>query len=112
MLPQDTKNCKVIPIYRGDDAANPDNYRPISLLSVFEKLLKKPMYDRLDSLLHKHKIFYKYQFGFRENNATRNALTEVIDHIYSMNHLMKEITHLLSILTFKKFLILYNLIHS
>ena len=40
------------------------------------------MYNRLDSFLHKHKIFYKYQFGFRKNHATTNALTEVTDYIY------------------------------
>ena len=72
----------MIPIYKGDDATNPGNYRPISLLSVFDKLLEKLMYNRLDSFLHRHKIFYKYQFGFRKNYATTNALTEVIDYIY------------------------------
>ena len=40
------------------------------------------MYNRLDSFLHKHKKFYKYQFGFRKNHATTNALAEVIDYIY------------------------------
>ena len=37
------------------------------------------MYNTLDSFLHKHKIFYKYQFGFRKNHATTKAL---IDYIY------------------------------
>ena len=40
------------------------------------------MYNRLDSFLHTHKIFYKYQFGFRKNHATTNALTEVTDYTY------------------------------
>ena len=81
-FPEVLKIAKVIPVYKGDDAANPGNYRPISLLSVFDKLLEKLMYNRLDSFLHEHKIFYKYQFGFRKNHATTNALTEVIDYIY------------------------------
>ena len=80
------KIAKVIPIYKGDDAANPNNNRPISLQSVFDKLLEKLMYNRLDSFLHKHKIFYKYQFGFRKNHATTNALTEVTDYIYEGNY--------------------------
>ena len=81
-FPEVLKIAKVIPIYKGDDATNPGNYRPISLLSVFDKLLEKLMYNRLDSFLHMHKIFYKYQFGFRKNHALTNALTEVIDYIY------------------------------
>ena len=40
------------------------------------------MYNRLDSFLHKHKILYKYQFGFRKNQATTNVLTEIRDYIY------------------------------
>ena len=41
MLPEIPKIAKVIPIYKGDDAANPGNYIPISVLSVFDKLLEK-----------------------------------------------------------------------
>ena len=40
------------------------------------------MYNRLNQFFQKHNIFYKYQFGFRKNHATANALTEVIDYIY------------------------------
>ena len=61
---------------------DPGNYRPISLLSVFDKLLEKVMLNRLLQFLNKNDILYKYQFGFRKNYATSNALTEVIDHIY------------------------------
>ena len=34
------KIAKVIPIYKGDEAANPGSYRPISLLSAFDKCWK------------------------------------------------------------------------
>ena len=40
------------------------------------------MYNRLNPFFQKHNIFHKYQFGFRKNHATTNALTEVIDYIY------------------------------
>ena len=33
-FPEILKIAKVIPFYKGNDAANPNNYRPISLLSV------------------------------------------------------------------------------
>ena len=38
-------------------------YRPISLLSVFDKLLEKIMYYRLYSNLQVNNVLYKYQFG-------------------------------------------------
>ena len=57
------------------------------------------MYNRLDSFLHKHRIFYKYQFRFRKNQATTNALTE--EQLTYINHLIKEVKWLVSILTSK-----------
>ena len=73
----------MIPIFKSEERTDPSNYRPISLLSVFDKPLeKKLMCNRLNPFFQKHNIFYKYQFGFRKNHATANALTEVIDYIY------------------------------
>ena len=72
----------MIPIFKSEERTDPSNYRPISLLSVFDELLEKLMYNRLNPFFQKHNIFYKYQFGFRKNHATANALTEVIDYIY------------------------------
>ena len=55
------------------------NYRPISLLSVFDKLFEKVMYNRLYQHLD---ILYKYQFDFRKNHGTNLAIIQVIDSIY------------------------------
>ena len=61
----------------------PGNYRPISLLSIFDKIMEKLMYNRLYSYLNNNKFFCSYQFGFRKNYSTTLALIEVIDNIYS-----------------------------
>jgi len=75
--------AKVIPIYKNKgETTVPGNYRPISLLSAFDKLLEKVISSRLYSHLQKHKILYEYQFGFRKNHSTSLALIEVIDQIY------------------------------
>ena len=76
------KLAKVIPIHKGDETTDPTNYRPISLLSAFDKLIEKVMLNRLLKFLKKNNILYKYQFGFRKNHATAHALTEVTDNIY------------------------------
>ena len=60
------KIAKVIPVFKGENPTDPNNYRPISLLSIFDKLLEKVMYSRVNEFLTKHKILYKYQFGFRK----------------------------------------------
>ena len=58
------------------------NYRPISLLSTFDKLLEKLMYKRLYTFITDNNILYEYQFGFRRNYSTTLALIDVIDYIY------------------------------
>ncbi|ELT88901.1 hypothetical protein CAPTEDRAFT_130580, partial [Capitella teleta] len=37
----------------------PGNYRPISLLSIFDKILERLMYTRLHSFLSKHRILHE-----------------------------------------------------
>jgi len=76
------KIAKIIPIYKKGDHQEPSNYRPISLLKVFDKMLEKIVYKRLYSFFEKNDILYKYQFGFRKNHSTSLALLEVVDSCY------------------------------
>ena len=47
------KLAKVILIDKGDETTDPTNYRPISLLSVFNKLIEKVMLNRLLRFLNR-----------------------------------------------------------
>ena len=49
MFPSKLKKAKVIPLYKGGDVTCMSNYRPISLLSPFAKLLERLMYSRVMS---------------------------------------------------------------
>jgi len=40
------------------------------------------MYKRLYDFLEGNKFCYKYQFGFRKNHSTSQAVMEVLDNIY------------------------------
>ena len=72
-FPEMLKIAKVIPVHKKNDEFVTGNYRPISLLSVFHKLLEKLMYKRLKSFLETHDFSYKYQYGFRTNHSTINS---------------------------------------
>ena len=64
--PSKLKHAKIIPIFKDGDEAEPGNYRPISLISVFNRLFQKIMYNRLEFCFSKHCLFYKSQYGFRK----------------------------------------------
>jgi hypothetical protein len=69
-------------VFKKGDPLLPRNYRPISLLSVFDKLLEKLMHCRLYKYLQLNKVLYKFQFGFKPVHSTSLALIDVIDNLY------------------------------
>jgi hypothetical protein len=81
VVPAEMKLAQVIPVLKKGDPQLPGNYRPISLLSIFDKLLEKIMYSRLFNFLSVNKVLYDYQFGFRKNYSTGLALLEVTDTV-------------------------------
>ena len=83
IVPSSLKTANIIPIHKKDCRLTLSNYRPISLLSVFNKLLEKLMANRLVKFLEDNNIFYKNQFGFRNYHSTDYAILTIIDKIQS-----------------------------
>ena len=81
IVPEKLKIAKVIPIYKKNDKSDPNNYRPISLLSIINKIMEKLMHKRISVFLEKHKLLYKYQFSYREKHSTTQAVIEIVDNI-------------------------------
>ena len=68
------KIVKVIPIHNGDSKTDVNNYRPISLLSIFDKIVEKLIHIRLYQFLENNNILYNIQYGFRKNSSTNHAI--------------------------------------
>ena len=92
----------VTPIFKANESNLFENYRPISVLTCFSKLLEKLMYKRLYNYVEKQKILTKHQYGFRRNRSTEHAILEPIK--FQMQW-MKENTQWVFSLTFPKLLI-------
>ena len=52
---------------------NVSNYRPISILPVFSKVLERIMYNRVYNNLDSKGLLYEKQFGFERNNSTEQS---------------------------------------
>ena len=81
IFPDELKKAKIIPLYKSNDPMLFNNYRPISLLPLFSKILERIMYNRIIGFINKHKLLFKYQFGFRKDHSTYMALIILIDKI-------------------------------
>ena len=81
IFPDELKKAKIIPLYKANDPMLFNNYRPISILPLFSKVLERIMYNRIVKFINKHKLLYEYQFGFRKDHSTYMALIILIDKI-------------------------------
>ena len=68
-------------IFKANENCLFENYRPISVLTCFSKLLEKVMYKRLISYIEKQNILSKHQYGFRKDRSTEHAIIELTDKI-------------------------------
>ena len=81
-IPPELKTAKVIPIYKGEDKYSFNNYRPISLISNFGKLLEKIAASQMIKYLDKFKILYVHQYGFRKGHNAIHPVLHFLDKIY------------------------------
>lgn len=81
-FPKLFKKAKVIPILKqGKNANSPLSYRPISLLSVLDKLFEKIIHNRLLEFTETHRIINCEQFGFRKDHSTVHQIKRVVNII-------------------------------
>ena len=73
---------KNIPIFKKGSRLLVSNYRPISLLSNFNKILEKLMFSGMHKLLYVNCI-YELQFGFRAKHSTNHTLIDITGNVKS-----------------------------
>ena len=83
VFPKELKTAKVIPLHKNSDISAISNYRPISILPAFSKVLERIMFNRIVDFIHENNILYDLQFGFRSGHSTTLALVYLVDKISS-----------------------------
>lgn len=81
IFPTELKVAKVVPLHKSGDKNLFTNYRPISILSIFSKLLEKIVHKQLYSHIKENDILYDLQFGFREKHSTFMAVLQFVENI-------------------------------
>ena len=82
IFPDKLKIARVIPLYNAGHPANISNYRPISVLPCFSKMLERIMCNRLYKYLTKEKILYPKQFGFQRGHLSEHVIVKLSNQIY------------------------------
>ena len=76
--PSNCKVARVVPVNKTGAKDDMNNYRPISILTCFSKIIEKILYARLYEFLKKHNVIYENQYGFQSNVSTAHAMLDVV----------------------------------
>ena len=82
IFPDRCKITRIAPIHKNAAKDETNNYRPISILTCFSKIVEKLIYRRLIHFFQKHHILYPNQFGFQSKTSTAHAMLDVVTSLY------------------------------
>lgn len=80
-VPDLLKIAKIVPLHKKGNKNLVENYRPISLLTGFSKILEKLMFNRILSFIDSNNILSNSQHGFRKNRSTDTATFDFHNYI-------------------------------
>ena len=82
VFPSILKTVKVISVFKQGEKSHATNYRPISTLSSFSKILEKAVYDRTTKFWYDHSVASLTQYGCRSNYLTEHAVLDTVNTCY------------------------------
>ena len=82
IFPKSLKVARVVPIFKAGNEEDMRNYRPISILSVYSKIIEKLVYRQVYAFLEKYSILSDTQFGFRSGKSTTQAILHLLNYVY------------------------------
>lgn len=80
-FPNELKKANITPIHKSGDPSILSNFRPISVLPVFSKVLERLLHTRLVKYFDDKNILSDNQFGFRKKYSTEIALIYALEKI-------------------------------
>jgi Reverse transcriptase (RNA-dependent DNA polymerase) len=83
IFPDQLKISCVKPIHKASDKTKISNYRPISLIPIFSKILEKVILSRLNEHLTAKQVLNSSQFGFVSKSNTEVAVAHLMNTVYS-----------------------------
>lgn len=77
-FPQNWKNSTIIPIEKVSNTVKCEEYRPINIVPIYEKLLETVVNNQMRKFVEENNLLTQYQAGFRKKHSCESALQSVI----------------------------------
>ena len=78
VFPSAWKTACIVPIFKSGDRTLPNNFRPISLLSVLSKVTEKIVCNQLTNYLENNAILSESQYAYRPVHSAEDALIDAV----------------------------------
>ena len=72
----------VVPVHKRGDKQDVKNYRPVSLLPIFEKIFKRLIHNEMYSFFIENDLISSNQSGFKQGDFSINKLLLITHDIY------------------------------
>ena len=80
-IPRQWKEAKVTPTFKAGSKGNENNYRPISVLPLFSKVMERAAQVQLLQFMTQNNVLSMFQSGFRKMHSTETAVVHLVDQI-------------------------------
>ncbi|XP_028966619.1 uncharacterized protein LOC114828079 [Galendromus occidentalis] len=79
--PQALKRARVVPIPKVKIPSTTNDFRPISVLPVLNKVVERTLVTQLTKHFERNNLLYERQYGYRKNRSTAHAVYSTIESI-------------------------------
>ena len=81
-FPSSWKLATVTPLFKSGSVGDPNNYRPISVLSTIGKLLERCIHTQTYDYLTRYNLLNGRQSGIHKGHSTDTCVIDMLDNIY------------------------------
>ena len=83
IFPDAWKIAKVVPLFKGGNREDVNNYRPVSLLPLPGKILEKIVHKKVTAFLEVNNFLCAHQGGFRRGFSTVSTIADLTDDMFN-----------------------------
>ena len=80
-IPFEWKHALVTPVYKSGKKSDPTNYRPISVLPIFMKIMERSIHQTIYTYLQENNLLSNLQSGFRPLHSTTTSLIDMTNRV-------------------------------
>ena len=82
IYPSDWKKGNIVPVYKKNDKQRLNNYRPISLLTIFSKIFERLIFNEMFGFVIENDLISQHQSGFKAEDSYISQLLSITHEIY------------------------------